>query len=693
MFTQLRKKLRHYFRVLRLVILGYRIKTVLFSLFALVSAAAVIQLRWRFVDGAAFFTEGEKASRNFYAQIDDIIENTEMTEKIRGYASSRVVGVLVDGDIKSPLSFADECNILLNDPLRDSLLPEELRVLLDEMTLDHREQIVTTVSQIYDGFQENPRMNADEKNRFIWDVIQKWESGRAEDSATGNIIFQIVSFLLKSETQVDAQLTERMKTFVSTDIQPMKTFSPRGTLIVEKGGVITPYIAVALRRQGYAENFFPVARSLFALFVALISVLWLRNTAQSDPSVTSESGGWIYPCFLLVLGWLLQGCAVALRVNGLGIFPVIAIAYLTLSDMSAFSTSIVVTLSASLLAGGGDMTCFSVNVISGCLATPLGLFIFRKNYSRSAVWGQVFALGVIMMCVTLAIQWGLLGVIVRTELRNMIALSVFFNLAVLAALPVLEWGFDIVSPLLLAELTQVSQPLLKRLQLEAPGTYHHCQMVGNLAEAAAEVIGLNPVLMRAGACYHDIGKLKRPQYFVENQFSGDNPHDSLSPAMSAMLIISHVKDGLELAARHNLPLRIRSFISEHHGTTSLTYFYKKAMQSGLNVNESQFRYSGPRPQSKETGLLMLADSTEAASRAVSSTLRNVNDIARLVDDVVASKVNAGQMDRAPFTLKEITEIKESFVATLRSMYHTRNIKPLKAAESQQEENSRQDDEK
>ncbi len=676
MFAKIRKKSRYAIRFLHLTVAGYRIQAILFGVFAFISAVGAVQMRWNFVDGAAFFSEGEKASRNFYAQIDDIFDNDEMTEKIRGYASSRIVGVLVEGDIKSPLSFAEECNILLNDPLQDVILPEELRLLLDAMTLDRREQVITTVSQIYDGFEENPRMNADEKTRYIWDVIQKWESGDAVDSATGNIIFQIVSFLSKSETQTDALLTDRMKNFVSSDIEPMKTFSPRGTLIVEKGGLITPRIAEVLRRQGYAESPFPLVRSLFAFLVALASVLWLKRTARNDPAVSSDSGGWIYPCFLLVLGWLVQAAAVAFRVNGLGLFPVIAVAYLTLSDTTAFICSILVTLSASLLAAGGDMPCFSVNIISGCIATPLGLFVFRKNYSRSAVWGQVFGLGAVMLCVTLTIQWGVLGIVDKTQILHMLAFGAFFVLAVVGALPAFEWGFDIVSPLLLTELTQVSQPLLKRLQIEAPGTYHHCQMVGNLAEAAAEAIGLNPVLMRAGACYHDIGKLKRPQYFVENQFSGENAHDSLSPAMSAMLIIGHVKDGLELAARYNLPTRIRNFIAEHHGTTSLGYFYKKALQAGLKVNESQFSYQGPRPQSKETALLMLADSTEAASRAVSRTLKHVNDLSHLVDDVVASKMNASQMDDVPFTLKEITQIKAAFVATLRSMYHTRDIKPL-----------------
>ena len=235
----------------------------------------------------------------------------------------------------------------------------------------------------------------------------------------------------------------------------------------------------------------------------------------------------------------------------------------------------------------------------------------------------------------------------------------------------------------LVELTQPSHPLLKRMQVEAPGTYHHSQMVGNLAEAAAEKIGLNPMLLRAGACFHDIGKLKRPQSFIENQISGINAHDKMSPALSALVILSHVKDGLELADEYRLPSQIKAFIAEHHGTTCLTYFYRKALQAGLKADESQFCYPGPRPRSKETGVLMIADSTEAAARAESANIKGILDLTRLVDNVVQSKISTGQLDEVPFTLKDLSDIKAALVSTLRSMYHTRDIKPLKSLPKEQ----------
>ena len=222
------------------------------------------------------------------------------------------------------------------------------------------------------------------------------------------------------------------------------------------------------------------------------------------------------------------------------------------------------------------------------------------------------------------------------------------------------------------DLSHPSNPLLKRLQMEAPGTYHHTLMVGTLSEAAADSLGLDSLLVKAGAYFHDIGKLKRPQFFAENQVSGENLHDDLNPSMSALVILSHVKDGLDLARGYNLPTRIRHFISEHHGTTCLTYFYRKSKARGEELPRDQFCYPGPKPSSKETALVMLADSVEAAVRAAGGSIRGVPELRETVEGVVEAKMLDGQLERVDFTLKDLTLIKESFIQTLRSIYHKRD---------------------
>jgi cyclic-di-AMP phosphodiesterase PgpH len=246
-------------------------------------------------------------------------------------------------------------------------------------------------------------------------------------------------------------------------------------------------------------------------------------------------------------------------------------------------------------------------------------------------------------------------------------------MTVLAIIPYLEALFKITTPQTLLELANLNHPLLKRLMMSAPGTYQHSLMVANLAEAAAESIHANPVLCRVGAYYHDIGKIKRPHFFTENQFSGKNPHTSLTPRMSKMIIIAHIRDGLELAQKYKLPGIIKDFIAEHHGTTLASFFYEKALQSGdISDPESEkqnFRYPGPKPHMKESGIVMFADSVEAAVRSMENpTLPKIESI---IEKIFHDKIEDHQMDDCPLSLREIDTIKATFLRVFHGIYHTR----------------------
>ena len=265
--------------------------------------------------------------------------------------------------------------------------------------------------------------------------------------------------------------------------------------------------------------------------------------------------------------------------------------------------------------------------------------------------------------------------------------GIFTALLISGLLPVFEGAFRITTDISWLELSDLNHKLLRRMQLEAPGTFHHSLVVASLAEAAAEKIGANAPLCRVCAYFHDIGKLKKPVYFIENQQDGaENPHDSLTPTMSALIIIAHVKDGVDLAVKHKLNPRIIDVIQEHHGDSLVYYFYRKAQEQkkaelekvgrGLEnpedlpqVEEKNFRYPGPKPQTRESGIIALADTIESASR----TLRKPNPgkIRALVEDLVRAKINDGQLDDCPLTLGELALLKESFAATLRSMLHSR----------------------
>jgi putative nucleotidyltransferase with HDIG domain len=236
-------------------------------------------------------------------------------------------------------------------------------------------------------------------------------------------------------------------------------------------------------------------------------------------------------------------------------------------------------------------------------------------------------------------------------------------------LPILERIFDFTTDFTLLELGNLNLPIFKEMSINAPGTYHHSVVVGNLAEAGARAIGANPILARVGAYYHDIGKLKKPEYFIENQIGQKNPHDNLKPQMSALVIISHVKDGVEMGKAMKLPKKILSIIEEHHGTSRIESFYRKALHSSEKVSEEIFNYPGPKPRTKEAALVMLADSIEAAARAEKNI--TVSKIQKILKENFDKKFNEGQLDDSPISRVDLEHIKTAFLPIMLGVFHPR----------------------
>ena len=242
----------------------------------------------------------------------------------------------------------------------------------------------------------------------------------------------------------------------------------------------------------------------------------------------------------------------------------------------------------------------------------------------------------------------------------------------LGLLPFFESIFDVVTNIKLLELSNPNQPLMKKLLMEAPGTYHHSVMVANLAESATEAIGGNPVIARVGAYYHDIGKIKRPYFFGENQMGKENPHDRITPNLSTMIILSHVKDGIEMAKEYKIPKILQDMIVQHHGTTLVKYFYYKMKNSAEDteeIKEEDFRYPGPIPDTKEAGVLMLADGVEASVRSITEPTKE--KIEEMVNSIINDKLNSNQLINCDLTLKDIDIIKKCFLKSLDGIYHQR----------------------
>lgn len=240
---------------------------------------------------------------------------------------------------------------------------------------------------------------------------------------------------------------------------------------------------------------------------------------------------------------------------------------------------------------------------------------------------------------------------------------------------IFEYIFKMTTDSTLLELSDLNRPLLRELAIRAPGTNHHSIMVGNLSEAAAEAIGANPLLARVACYYHDIGKMEMAEYFVENQKGGKNPHEKLSPSMSCLILINHVKRGMEIAEEHGLPKEIRDIIPQHHGTNLISFFYQKALENGIgkDISETDFRYPGPKPRTKEAGIVMLADTVEAGSRTLKDP--TVSRIRSLVHGFTQEKVTNGEFDECPLTMQDMKRIENSFVNSLTGIFHGRILYP------------------
>lgn len=313
-------------------------------------------------------------------------------------------------------------------------------------------------------------------------------------------------------------------------------------------------------------------------------------------------------------------------------------------------------------------------IILALLNTILGATVLRKMQQRNDILFSTLYIAIISSGISIST-----GIIISSNTKEILLNCVFSGIGTIFAgilavgfLPFLEATFDIITTLKLLELSNPNNPLLKKLLMEAPGTYHHSMLVANISEMAAEEVGANPVITRVGAYYHDVGKTNRPYFFKENQMAKENPHDKITANLSTLIIISHVKDGLELAKQYNLPKVIQDIIVEHHGTTLVKYFYYSVKNSAENqddVKEGDFMYPGPIPSSKEAGIIMLADSVEAAVRSISEPTKG--KIEEMVNNIIKDKLNSGQLDDCDLTLKDLGKIRECFLKALNGIYHQR----------------------
>ncbi|MGB9715932.1 MAG: HD family phosphohydrolase [Thermodesulfovibrionales bacterium] len=436
--------------------------------------------------------------------------------------------------------------------------------------------------------------------------------------------------------------------------------------------------AVAIQNRISIEQFF----GGFLIACVLLFILY-KDIMRYKPAYINNYNMLILLCILLVFTLLIGRLFNYLLYNfskGTGFLPFEGTVFgmplpagaMLITLLFDFHTAITFSFTLSILTGLWlQDASYIVYAFVGSLTAAFSVIRCKK---RSALlWGGLYV--VLVNIFTLFIVLLFKGELFSAKTLSSMSFALIAGISVSAIvsmlLPLLEYAFNVTTDISLLELLDLNQPIIRNLMITAPGTYHHSVIVGSLAESAAEAVGVNPLLARVSSYYHDIGKVKMPDYFIENQVLTESKHDSLTPHLSSMIIANHIKEGVEIAKQNKLPQPIIDIIQQHHGTSLMSYFYQKAKEQKTDIlpSESEYRYPGPKPQTRVAALIMMADAVEAASRVLTDP--TPARIASLVDRIINHIFLDGQLDECELTLKDIQEVKRSFTYVLTGIFHKR----------------------
>lgn len=499
---------------------------------------------------------------------------------------------------------------------------------------------------------------------------------KVETSLFQNIVPSVLRASVKPNMVIEQEATEQSRQKAMDAVEPV-TFL-QGQNIVLEGERVTANQVAVIEALGLLDNNtidWTIYLGTAIMLVITIGVLVVLMKLLV-PYVLHDLRR--LSVLMMVLCITTGLCAISVRFIGVYLSPV-ALGIMLLTALLGARVGVVGTFTLAMLASSlvlGSTTSYTTELVYVMLTSIISgiaaVFFLKGKPQRVRVILSGFIVAALNLLTMIAV-----GLMTSTNLDAVMSNSlmctasgVVSGIVAVGLQPVIETLFNLATPSKLLELGNPNQPLLRRLLLEAPGTYHHSIIVANLSEAAAEKIGANPLLARTGAYFHDIGKLKRPLYFKENQM-GDNPHDRTDPYVSAAIVTTHTRDGLQLAQKYHLPPEIQQIIVEHHGDTPVMFFYHKALQQadGKPVDIADFRYDGTRPSTKESAIVMLADTIEAAVRSMPDPTPQA--IERFIRKLVQGKLDDGQLNNSPLTLKDIDGICEAFATVLNGVFHER----------------------
>ncbi len=633
------------------------------------------------------------SKKDIIAQKDIKVIDTKKTELHKKEAAQAVEPILTQAEddfITSSLTTLQKSVVKIRaKDVSDEIKEDELSVLFDE---SGRRGVIefllkSSDSDLYALFDKCKVVlagvlntgisNKDFENNNVTEIIRKNIPNTTPRSQI-TLITSVLNQVIVPNLVVDEFATEIARKNAANAVKPYEVSFKKGSKIVFEGEPVTKLKRDALRAAGYnvlEVNFGGLAG--IYLLVAFFTFVFLQYEKNFEKQYYNSKHILIMASFTLILAF-----TGALLPTGFSpyILPIpaytILLSIFTTPRNAFFASTIVLAwlamgmhwnmevVVAFMLLNTVVMT--SVSKLKFSKRSDLLITSLKISLAGILVVGGIYFLEKYMMDIN--------NVMILRDL-GLIAVNCFVigGVFILGVLPIIENVFRVMTPYGLAELADHNQPLLKKLLSDAPGTFNHSLIVSHLAEAAAEAIGANPILARVGTMYHDIGKLLRPMFFVENQsFYGiENPHKTCTPRFSKMLITAHPKDGLELAKEYHLPQVINNFITQHHGTSLVSYFYNEALkeEGEENVKEEQFRYPGPKPNTKETAILMIADAVESAVRAAKNPSNEQIDA--IIQKIIKERLNDGQLDDSPLTLKDLKTIAETFSRMLRGMHHKR----------------------
>lgn len=567
------------------------------------------------------------------------------------------------------------------------LSPDLVRAALDASVSDLQKAHDLAKTQVDEAMQREIRADTTdlaERKR----VVQTACTQQLGQNALGRLTAAICAHALRPNRVPDVARTEALRERERRGVPPVYRTLVAGEVVIQRGERVTEQHIEMFTALGMRNPRLHWASVLAILIlVTMLVVLAALHIAHYHPRVYQQPRQlWLISVVvaLSALGVKLGSSLLGLPLSG------VQLGYLTVMSTTMAGMLLAVLVSphlATLLVGmlaiqsallmNGEMRFAAISLMSSLV----GIYSVWRLHDRYDLLRAGWWIGGTSLVLTWVLGW--MNQETLTEMSVGSAWAILMSVLAVGGfalfVAVLERPFGAVTHLRLLELSSPEHPLLKELMLRAPGTYAHSIMVSHLADAAAKAIGADSLLARVGCYYHDVGKMRRPEFFIENQRM-ENVHDRLTPSLSALIIAAHVKDGLELADQYRLPRPIRDIIAQHHGTSLISFFYQQALagcEAHTPVLEQQFRYSGPKPQSKEAGIVMLADAVEAASRSLSRP--TPARIESLVEHIIQEKIADGQLDECSLTFSEIHKIQEAFCRLLVAMLHSRVEYPSSAA--------------